>query len=316
MGLQSFDRWARETWAHKVAVVTLCAWTAGVLAVAAWSAYRSGMEPYRWTAIGLLLIGVPLGLVALGYAMVLLGKRGRIALLALVLLACVAAGVVAGIKAHQETVRHEAWVARAAEEVARAAAEDRERAIQKAAEDRETAIHKAAIDAQHAADWKQFGQVCTNACSNIERRRGNPYADLIDADINHTQANLQTAADETLQSAPPSVAPIAKQANPYDDLVAADIASQNSTAKQQPDSVSGQPAQVATVPLPGAEYDAAWDELEKHETAQCATRCVAIRGDQQRQARQKPKNTSCAEQCTADTDSNCEVACEAVNSLR
>lgn len=69
--------WIEATGKRRAAGALLCAWIVTVVVLACNAAIEDGVDLYRRTALGLMLVGVPLAVACLLYGLTLLGKRGR-----------------------------------------------------------------------------------------------------------------------------------------------------------------------------------------------------------------------------------------------
>lgn len=76
MTIQELDIFLRSSLPWRTAGITVCLWIAGVIGFAGLAAYNDGLELYRWTMLGLLLVGLPIAIGATVYAAILLGKKG------------------------------------------------------------------------------------------------------------------------------------------------------------------------------------------------------------------------------------------------
>ena len=74
MLLQSLDTFLRSSVRWRLIGITACGWLASVIAYACFNAYEDGIDSYSFTALSLLLIGVPTMLASIAYAAKLMGK--------------------------------------------------------------------------------------------------------------------------------------------------------------------------------------------------------------------------------------------------
>ena len=149
MAIHTLDARFRSSLAWRAVGVVACLWVAGVIGFAGLAAHNDGLELYRWTMLGLLLVGLPVAVVAVAYAAVLLGRRGRKAAFLLIIVSGIAFALLQGYSSYQARVR----------------AEDHR--VAQLAEDAEMAKRAVAKEAQDARDWQQFGATCAKACENL-----------------------------------------------------------------------------------------------------------------------------------------------------
>ena len=149
MTIHKLDALFRSSLAWRAAGVVVCLWVAGVIGFAGFAAYNDGLELYRWTMLGLLLVGLPVAIGAITYAAALLGRSGRKFALLLVIISGVAVVTQQGYNLYQAHVRAE------------------ERRIAQLAEDAEMAKRALAERAQDAEDWLQFGVNCKDSCQSL-----------------------------------------------------------------------------------------------------------------------------------------------------
>lgn len=67
MNAKKFDTWIRHSPWRRLSALIVCIWISAIIAVAIYAAIEDGMQIYRWTMLGLLLIGVPTGLASIYY---------------------------------------------------------------------------------------------------------------------------------------------------------------------------------------------------------------------------------------------------------
>ena len=149
MAIQALDARFRSSLAWRAAGVTVCLWVAGVIGFAGLAAHSDGLELYRWTMLGLLLVGLPVAVGAVAYAAILLGQKGRKVTLLLIVLSGVAFASLQGYNSYQARVRAE------------------EHRVAQLAEDAEMVKRAVAKEAQDSEDCQQFGATCTTACKNL-----------------------------------------------------------------------------------------------------------------------------------------------------
>jgi Tfp pilus assembly protein PilE len=149
MTIQKIDARFRSTLVWRAVGIAACLWVAGVIGFAGFAAYNDGLELYRWTMLGLLLLGLPAAVVAVSYAAILLGQKGRKIVITLIFISCI---VIASLKiysSYQSHVRAE------------------ERRVAQLAENAEMAKRTAAREAQYAEDWQNFEENCRKNCENL-----------------------------------------------------------------------------------------------------------------------------------------------------
>lgn len=90
MRLTEAREWIEAKQLRRVAAMAALAWIVFVISWALYAAHRDEMEVYRWTAMGLLLLGVPTCVTALFAFFYLLGRKRSILLISC---AAIAVGV-------------------------------------------------------------------------------------------------------------------------------------------------------------------------------------------------------------------------------
>ena len=81
MRLTEAREWIEAKQLRRVAAMAALAWIVFVISWALYAAHRDEMEVYRWTAMGLLLLGVPTCVAALSAFLYLLGRKRSVLLL-------------------------------------------------------------------------------------------------------------------------------------------------------------------------------------------------------------------------------------------
>lgn len=178
MSIQRLDTKLRSSLAWRAAGIAACLWIAGVIGFAGLAAHNDGIELYRWTMLGLLLVGLPIVAGAIAYATILLGGQGRKVVLLLIVLSGIAVASLLSYSSYQTRIRAE-----------------KQRAAQ-LAESAEMAKRAVAKEAQNADDWQQFGASCTKACQQL----GN-YSEFCPAQCSQHRANQIRRAKWSIDNA-------------------------------------------------------------------------------------------------------------------
>lgn len=108
MTIQKVDNFLKSSLLKRTFGIIVCLWITGVIIFAGFAAYEDGIELYRWTMLGLLLIGLPFALFSLGYATILLGSKGRKTVFFLIIILFLSTIAILGYEAYQSRFKREA----------------------------------------------------------------------------------------------------------------------------------------------------------------------------------------------------------------